>query len=199
MEQNEDVKNQEIKPQMENDLKNESNEEIDPALNPFNRKELKESTNKGLDKITIEDLIIKNCLTQAVPIAKDVLVVFKTLTGDDRMAINRFLIKYAQNNQDSAIMDVMAITQLAGSIKNLIINGEDIFLAMQPPVGDRAEAYDAYMIAKFNKINKLSENMAMLLSQHLVWFIERVNNAVYSNAYETVQNFCQAPSGEPQR
>jgi DNA phosphorothioation-dependent restriction protein DptG len=182
MEQNEDVKNQEIKPQMENDLKNESNEEIDPALNPFNRKELKESTNKGLDKITIEDLIIKNCLTQAVPIAKDVLVVFKTLTGDDRMAIN-----------------VMAITQLAGSIKNLIINGEDIFLAMQPPVGDRAEAYDAYMIAKFNKINKLSENMAMLLSQHLVWFIERVNNAVYSNAYETVQNFCQAPSGEPQR
>jgi len=136
-------------------------------LNNEGQKDIIESE---LDPLSIEDLILRNRVTQKVPIVKGFHVTYQSMTGEEDLALKRLIMEEstAVDISDRYLLDKYAIMSMAVGIA--AVNGK--------PLGEHTNGsgdFDTDLFwKKFRRVLKLPTHMLASIGCNHFWFEQRV-------------------------
>jgi len=142
-------------------------DEIRRRRQDLDTEELRESIEGRLHAMSIDQLIEEGELRQQVPIVRDkLIVVFRTLSGQEDLAIKRELYK-ERNAPDIYLFDKLNMMQLAAGVYS--INGKEL----PDHLNDKRRFDKNLFEIKFKQINSMPLPMLASLSINFTWFDRR--------------------------
>lgn len=136
----------------------------------LNNPEQQKLIESKLKPLSIDELLMKNRVTQDVSIRTGIVFTFQSMTGEEDLAVKRLIMDEAKSVEvsDRYFLDKYSFMSVTVGLR--AINGKP----MGEHVDEKGNFDDEKFDAKFNRILKLPLHMLASIGVNLFWFEARV-------------------------